>query len=374
MKLRGLYLPSRRVVLLTALVCFVLVTLTHVGWAMKQGLAEHGMGIAISLGVSAGLLLLVAGVIGALHRLQAAGWSFEEPRLGRWLVFYGAWALAGVAIGLGRVIQIQLRSDMPLSLERAAFVVGVCLYATMAMVVVLEQQAFFRRVIADKQDSNRRVVAFLFRSREAFVKARDRQRHEALALLDHQFEPEVEAVRRELARLIAEGLDRSAFEPLARRLDHLRDREVRRLSHLLHPSIIDMGLVPALRALARSCGDTIAFHLELDPPASLALSSDARLQLYRIAEHALECFRGQGVREMRLRLTRAEDATTRLEIAARVDACTWLRESAEWALLEARVGLLGGSCSMEHHTEEGCVLRVVAPPAPGPAAAEVVRA
>lgn len=360
MRLRGLHLPTRRTLLGSAFVIISLVTLTHVGWAMKQGLAEHGLGLTVSLGVSAACLLLVVGVIDGLHRLQAAGWSFEEPRLSRWIVFYGVWGLAGMVIGLGRVIQRQLQSGAPLPVERAAFVVLTCLYVTLAMIWACENQAMFRRVVARKQESSRRAVAYLFRAREVFIKARDRQRHEALDLLDRQIEPELEAVQRELERLVADGKDGRAFERLARRLDHVRDTEVRRLSHLLHPSIIDMGLAPALRSLARRYGDALTIRLELDPPSLEGLSPDARLQLYRIAEQSLDRLHDRGVGEMRLLLSRAADGAIQLEIAAGAVPDAW--DGAERALLEARVGLLGGTWSVDRD-EGGIVLRVSAPPA-----------
>lgn len=77
-------------------------------------------------------------------------------------------------------------------------------------------------------------------------------------------------------------------------LDSLREHEIRGLSHRLHPSIVRVGALPALRSLVSNLG--AAVHIELDVNEGAArleaggvstLPEDLRLGAYRIAEMAI---------------------------------------------------------------------------------------
>src|SRR5437764_12653860 len=48
-------------------------------------------------------------------------------------------------------------------------------------------------------------------------------------------------------------------------VDRIREKEVRQASHLLHPSIIRVGLVPAVRSLATRYEDYYRIVLDIDP-------------------------------------------------------------------------------------------------------------
>jgi signal transduction histidine kinase len=82
---------------------------------------------------------------------------------------------------------------------------------------------------------------------------------------------------------------------LREELDRIREQEVRQASHLLHPTIIRIGLVPAVRSLAIRFEDYFRVTLDLDP-AVIALDSPlmnripetVRLGAYRVIEEALQ--------------------------------------------------------------------------------------
>jgi signal transduction histidine kinase len=341
-------------------------TMTTVGWAMKMGLAAQMPAIAASLLVSVTSLLVIAALSDLLHRVEAAGWSFAEPRLSRWAVFYGAWGVVGLGIGLGRVAVLEAKSGAPLTSGRASFVVAVCLYMTWLMLWALENQAMFMATIARKQASSRRAASFLLRTREAFILARDRRRHEALDVMKRRVESELAAIQERVAKLPAEGLATPEVENLLERLDHLRDSEIREVSHLLHPSIIDLGLAPALRALVRNRSDEHVIRLEADHQPADALSPAAALHLYRIVEHALDLARDQGVGEMRVSLARGDPECLDLEVVLRAVGLDLARarESGAQALMDARVALLRGAWSLERREDDRVVLRVSCPLAP----------
>ncbi|MBO8142699.1 MAG: hypothetical protein H0Z37_11095 [Firmicutes bacterium] len=78
-------------------------------------------------------------------------------------------------------------------------------------------------------------------------------------------------------------------------LQDLRHQHVRKLSHLLHPSIIRVGLMPAARSLIhqfQKAGVEVALQVDaecerMDDPANNQIPEPVRLALYRILQEAL---------------------------------------------------------------------------------------
>src|SRR5690606_29287344 len=98
------------------------------------------------------------------------------------------------------------------------------------------------------------------------------------------------------------------------RLDHLRDEKIRHLSHLLHPSIVDIGLHPALRALARRYRPSLDVALVGDPKVLEGFPPAVRLNLYRMMELFLEnAAAGGPSRAVTIRFTE-EGEGVRLEV------------------------------------------------------------
>ena len=358
---RGLYLPPRRLVLGTALAIFCFVTVTHVGWALTVGRGVPLTMLLTSLLLTAGFLALIGATIDVMHRLDASGWRFDAPRGSRWLVFYGSWFAVGLAIGFGRLAMVQARSPEPLSSAQAAFVLAVCLYMTLAMIVLLEHQTMFRTVIARKQQASLKAVRFLVDTRQAFVQAQDLRRNEALAFLDRRVEPELADMHARLKQ--ARSLSPEDLASVQARLERLRNVEIREVSHLLHPSIIDMGLVPALRALVRNRASDLPITLEFEGMTPADGTPTVARHLYRIVEHALDLARDASLRDIRIGLASLDGSRLRLEIAGRgegLDRALARRHGAR-VLFDARVALMDGTWGLEESGREQLLLWVEAP-------------
>lgn len=77
-------------------------------------------------------------------------------------------------------------------------------------------------------------------------------------------------------------------------LQTVQDEDLRRVSHQLYPSIVKMGLVPAIRSLTDRVGESLETTLiidagvfALDVAGDTQIPEEQRLGVYRIAEEAL---------------------------------------------------------------------------------------
>lgn len=101
---------------------------------------------------------------------------------------------------------------------------------------------------------------------------------------------------REAERLLdaGQGEIRALLAATREEVDHVRQEDVRQASHLLHPSIIRVGLVPAVRSLASRFNDHFQATVQVDPglveyesAVDGGLPETVRLAAYRILEEAL---------------------------------------------------------------------------------------
>ena len=86
----------------------------------------------------------------------------------------------------------------------------------------------------------------------------------------------------------------AALDEVCAALDRVRDRDVRGMSRLLYPDQIEVGLVPAVRALLRRVPSSVATRLEVDPavrsvddPVAPALATTERLLAVRVVEEGI---------------------------------------------------------------------------------------
>jgi PAS domain S-box-containing protein len=107
------------------------------------------------------------------------------------------------------------------------------------------------------------------------------------------------------AKMIMDGILAKDQSPVMRRssaeASQLVDRaiqQVRTISHLLHPPLLDeVGLISALRWFLEGLSDRsgINIHLEVDPPDLARLKSDVETAIFRIVQEALtNVFRHSG--------------------------------------------------------------------------------
>lgn len=212
-----------------------------------------------------------------------------------------------------------------------------------------ELEAHTRAAAADEALRIRRKIDRIFDTREALALARARRVDQVGASLVGRVEPRLASAEQAIAALQARaaagapvpsvmlGAVRSELEAVA-------EGEFRALSHVLHPSIVKMGLVPAISSLVARFEGDLPVTLAFEAP-ELALSDQQVLAAYRIAEAALDNAR-QHARAQAVRvLVHAPGADRlRLEIAddgVGFDPATAAR-GIGFAAIDGRVALAGG--------------------------------
>lgn len=87
---------------------------------------------------------------------------------------------------------------------------------------------------------------------------------------------------------------RTLLAQVREEIDEIREQEVRQASHLLHPSIIGVGLVPAIRSLSGRFEGYFPISVKVDPhladldgPVQNRIPEPLRLTAYRVVEEAL---------------------------------------------------------------------------------------
>ncbi len=145
-------------------------------------------------------------------------------------------------------------------------------------------------------------------------------------------------------------------------------KSIRSVTRNLRPMALDdLGLVPALRALARDFEDDEAFRVSFDAPDALGgLSADAEVALYRTLQEALaNAVRHGSARNVRVRLeadstgaslTIVDDGTGFPE-----DTALRLRSRGGLAGIRERIGALGGDLELENEEGGGARLSVQLP-------------
>ena len=162
-------------------------------------------------------------------------------------------------------------------------------------------------------------------------------------------------------------------------LDHIREEEVREASHQLHPSIIRIGLIPALRSLATQFEDEMEVCVEadertraLDDPAGNHLPEPLRLAAYRICEEALtNSFHHGHAQHVTVDVT-APDGALHLRVADDGEGFDTTKQvnGLGMSTITSRTELFSGTWSIESTPGHGAVLSVLLPlPAPGDATA-----
>jgi NarL family two-component system sensor histidine kinase LiaS len=87
---------------------------------------------------------------------------------------------------------------------------------------------------------------------------------------------------------------RADLDKLAAEVDNIREENIRKLSHRLHPAVVRQGAVSGLRSLRDFFEAFVPIDLQigseaatLEPPGTTVLPEQVRLNVYRIAELAL---------------------------------------------------------------------------------------
>lgn len=157
-------------------------------------------------------------------------------------------------------------------------------------------------------------------------------------------------------------------------IGEVRDRDVRALSHRLHPSTIRVVLLPALRSLLAGFEETFATRTSLrvdsqvarlDDPSDRRLHESVALVVYRAVEEALTNSQRHGrATEVDVDLAVEDDGCLHVTIS---DNGVGLPKSGRLApglgltSMEGRVEQRGGTCTISDRPSGGVVVKVVVP-------------
>jgi CheY-like chemotaxis protein len=218
----------------------------------------------------------------------------------------------------------------------------------------------------------------LERSRRLIAAADERLRQEIAELLHSRVQNRLllawyrlEECREVMADQPARA--RSLLEEVIQQLDQVREHDVRQVSHLLHPSIIQVGLVPAVERLAEDFLPQFRVELEvdgaaaqLDDPEDNRLPEPVRLAAYRVVEEAL----GNAARHARAKRVDVALGVRNEQLAIRVqdDGQGFDSRVVPVGLglssIAARVGCVAGSWQVISAIGQGTTLEAFLPLAP----------
>ncbi|MDP3064752.1 MAG: HAMP domain-containing protein, partial [Chloroflexota bacterium] len=220
--------------------------------------------------------------------------------------------------------------------------------------------------MAELQDSRRRLVSVQEGVRREIAERLHGPVQTQLLVLWHSL-GEADRLLEEGQREEAAALIRQARDGL----QQMQDREIRGLSHRLHPSIVRMGLSPAMRSLCERFGklapvtfspdDQLVASEKEDPNL---LPGDLRLVLYRIAEEALNnVVKHSGATEARVSLTYSphERVGLTVEDNGRGLAAEDAKDGLGLLSMRDYAESQGGSCQVEGRSGGGTVVRVSLP-------------
>ncbi len=142
-------------------------------------------------------------------------------------------------------------------------------------------------------------VAELHRTRHLVTEAQERLRQDIAEELHGHVQTRLLVVWHRLGQSLADLHTNpthaaQVLEAARADLDAIREQDVRRVSHRLHPAALQLGLVPALQSLVLDAGPPTTVDLRVDPEVRLLddllenrIAAPVRLALYRCAEAAM---------------------------------------------------------------------------------------
>lgn len=210
----------------------------------------------------------------------------------------------------------------------------------------------------------RRQVADLLRSKQLVAAAEDVQRREVAESLRGRVQSRLLLAWHQLGECLhllhAAPVEAAAgIEEVRAIVDDVREQDVRRVSHLLHPTIVRVGLLPAVRSLVDQYQGQCRVETDVDPkvarlddPADNRIAEPVRLVAYRVIEEALRnAQRHARASSVTIELRAADEEPPSLLVQVRDDGRGFDPRSFETGVgltvVADRVALVGGQWAIE---------------------------
>jgi signal transduction histidine kinase len=241
------------------------------------------------------------------------------------------------------------------------------------------QQTALSRANSDLLETLRLQVADLQASRRQITAAEERLRREIAEMLHSRVQSKLLVAAHQLGQAVGvmddDPIEAKRLLQLSQeQLDDIREREIREASHLLHPSIIKIGLAPAIRSLIGRFEDMFKVNLEVDPRLAKLdsivdnhLPDDLRLTAYRAVEEALGNI-AKHARASQVDVSLSVTAEQQLLVAIADDGVGFdsgqLRPGLGLSSIDGRVAQLGGAWRLTSELGQGTRLEVSFPLGP----------
>ncbi|MFI5267600.1 MAG: AAA family ATPase [Chloroflexota bacterium] len=238
------------------------------------------------------------------------------------------------------------------------------------------QQTALTRANADLLEALRLRVSELQDSRRQITAAEERLRQEIAEILHSRVQSKLLVAAHQLGQATA-IMDRDPAEAKRllnlsqEQLDDVREREVREASHLLHPSIIKIGLGPAVRSLIGRFENTFKVSLEVEPRLAKLdsivdnqLPEDLRLTAYRSVEEAMSNI-ARHAKASSVAVTLSITGENELLLGIRDDGVGFdssqLQPGLGLSTIDGRVNQMGGTWQITSKPGEGAKVEVRLP-------------
>lgn len=263
-------------------------------------------------------------------------------------------------------------------------VLGALSFITTREPMALERKAFedVARQAALAMENDRLLhtlrsqVRELQRSRQLIAVAEERVRREVAEMLHGRIQTRLlRAWHRlgECEQLLALHTPRvrALLAEVRDELDQIREQDVRQASHRLHPAIIRIGLLPAIRSLAQSFEEFFEIALHVDPSVvrrddalENRFPESARLVVYRAVEEALNnTYKHAKASRVDIYLEAVDG--TKLDVTVQDNGCGFDANGMTPGLglntIAAYVALVGGSWTLTSTRDRGTALAVMVP-------------
>lgn len=221
-------------------------------------------------------------------------------------------------------------------------------------------------------DERSQQVMLVKESRERMVDAEERVRKEVAERLHGSLQTRLLIVGHQLGELQSRisSEQQAQVRTIRDIIDDIRENDVRLLSHRLHPPVLAIGLLPAIRSLGAQMGTALTVEVsadagwdQWDDPLDNSMSERYRLAIYRIAEEALNNAHRHGkASQVTIRLSSNEQG---VELQVTDDGQGFNVQSAErglgWWSIEGYVSDLGGEMIVQSRPGQGTILRALLP-------------